>query len=96
MKAVPIGKVRELAPVKMGILEDPGLFSPLWMVVPKTFADVRQLEPGIYENAFPVADFDQPGKPRIIFRVRLEIVPGGDVQGGNAGSARSGSGTAWR
>ena len=58
-EAVAIGQVHQLAPVELGILEDRGLLAPFRMIGPELLADVRQLEPGVDQDAFAMAGFDQ-------------------------------------
>ena len=74
----------------MGVLLEGGLLAPGGMVGPELLADVGQLEPGVHQDPLAVAGLNQPLQVGIGFRAGLEIVPGGDVQGGDPGLAPAG------
>ena len=86
-EALAIGQVHQLAPVQLRVLQHGGLLAPLGMIGPELLADVRQFEPGVHQDAFAMAGLDQLLQVRVAFRVGLEIVPGGHVQGGDPGLA---------
>src|SRR5258707_9920711 len=44
------------APIKLRILQQSGLFSPIRMRLPELPAHMRQLDPGIDQNSMSVAD----------------------------------------
>ena len=58
-EAIAVGQVHELAPVELGILQHGGLLAPFRMIVPELLADVRQLQPGIDQDALAMAGSDQ-------------------------------------
>ena len=88
--AVGAGEVHELAPIEVGVLADGGLLAPLGMIVPEAFADVRQLDPGVDQDAVAVAGVDQVAQLGVALGVGLPVVPGGDVESGDAGVAPPG------
>ena len=46
------------------------------MVGPELLADVRQFEPGVHQDSFPMACLNQLLQVRVTFGISLEIVPG--------------------
>ena len=57
------------------------------MIGPELLADVGKLEPGVHQDAFAVAGLNEALQPGVGLRIRLEVVPGGDVEGGDSGFA---------
>src|SRR6266478_7416855 len=57
------------------------------MLVPEHLADVRQLEPGVDQNALAVTGGDKVVEVPVAFFVRLKEMPGGDMQRAHPGGA---------
>ena len=86
-ESIPVGQVHQLAPVQLGVLKQRGFFAPLRMLLPELVADVRQLKPGVDQDAVAVAGVDQVAQVFVGLRVGLPVVPRGDVQRGDSGCA---------
>ncbi len=86
-EAVAVRQVHQLAPVQVRVLKHGRLLAPLGMLIPEAFADVRRLQPRVYENGVPAAGRDEVSEIRIAARIGFEVVPCGDVQGGDARGA---------
>ena len=52
-------QVHQLAPVELSILQDGGFLAPFRVIVPELFADVRQFDPGVDQDAVAMAGLDQ-------------------------------------
>ena len=81
------GEVDQLAPVELGVLQGGGFLAAFRMVLPEAFADMRQLQPGVDQNTLAAASGDELVEIRSLRRVRVVIVPGGDVQAADSGVA---------
>ena len=82
--AVAVLQVHELSPVELGVLQDGGFFAPLRMIVPELFADVRQFDPGVDQNAVAMAGLDEVLQIVVAFGVGVVEVPRSDVQRADA------------
>ena len=74
-RAIAVLQVHELAPVELGVLQDGGFFAPLGMIVPELLADMRQFDPGVDQNAVPVAGFDKMFQIVVVLGVGVVEMP---------------------
>ena len=85
--ALGIGEVHEFAPIELGVLEEGGFFAPFGVIGPELFGDVGEFDPGVDENGATVGGFDEFVEVFVALGIGVVIVPGGDVEGSDAGGA---------